>query len=458
MKFRWDKKYLHWGITAFLVIAASVCFYSLLFHGSNIRQGFKTFIAIAMPIIDGLILAYLLSPVLNAIERKLLYPLCEKLHLEINSQRRRGVFRTVSVVLTMLLVFIFLKSFFSMVIPQIIKSIQSIVLQFPSYVNTVSIWVEKMFEDNPDMETVVINLLDTYSAEINQWLNTTLLPQMNELLKTVSLSLISVVKALWNLIIGFVISIYVLMSKEKFAGQSKKIIYAFLDIKTANTLIHDLRFTHRTFSGFISGKILDSIIIGILCFFVTNIMKTPYAVLISVIIGITNIIPFFGPYLGAIPSAFLILMVDPLKCLYFVIFILILQQFDGNILGPKILGDSTGLTGFWVIFAITLFGGFFGILGMFIGVPVFAVIYAIFKANIERLLLSKGLPTMTDPYLKVGYINEDEFIDYTPEKKSTKSSFVLFDKKKRTENGQDSLVEGTSGDCRNCKYKNKEDS
>lgn len=432
MKFRWDKKYLYWGITAFLVIAASICFYSMLFHGNNIKEGFARFISIAMPIIDGLILAYLLSPVLNSIEKKLMYPICKKIDLKVDSKRKHKIFRSISVFLTMLLVYFFLKSFFSMIIPQIVNSIQSIVVQFPSYVQTINLWVQRLFEDNPEMEKLVINLLDTYSHEINQWLNTTLLPQMNELLKTVSLSLIGLFKALWNLTIGFIISIYVLISKEKFAGQCKKIIYAFFDIKTANTMIHDLRFTHKTFSGFISGKILDSIIIGILCFIVTNFMETPYAVLISVIIGITNIIPFFGPYLGAIPSAFLILMVDPLKCLYFVIFILILQQFDGNILGPKILGDSTGLSGFWVIFSITIFGGIFGILGMFIGVPVFAVLYAIFKANIERHLLNRGLPTMTEPYLKVGHINEDEFVDYTPGK-SDKSSFVLFDKKKKME-------------------------
>ena len=170
-----------------------------------------------------------------------------------------------------------------------------------------------------------------------------------------------------------------LASKERFAGQIKKVIYAVFERDTANITIRNFRFTHRTFIGFLPGKVIDSICIGILCFIGTSIMGTPYPALVSVIIGVTNIIPFFGPFLGAIPSTILIFVVDPmhpLNCVYFVIFVFVLQQFDGNILGPKILGDSTGLTGFWVIFAITLFGGLYGVLGMIVGVPIFAVIYA----------------------------------------------------------------------------------
>ena len=283
------------------------------------------------------------------------------------------------------------------------------------------VWVTNLLANNPDIESVVMDLFDKYSGELNDFLNLSVLPKMNEVIRNISLSFLSFLKTMWNLIIGFIISIYMMGSKEMFAGQAKKMVYGFFETDTANAVISDVRFTHKTFIGFISGKIVDSIIIGIICFVGTNIMGTPYAILVSVIVGITNIIPFFGPYLGAIPSALLIVMVTPIQCLYFIIFILILQQFDGNILGPKILGDSTGLSGFWVIFSITLFGGIFGILGMIAGVPVFAVIYAAIRAIINSLLAKKNLPTETTKYMDVGSIEGTEFIPYFPEEEKNGS-------------------------------------
>ena len=227
--------------------------------------------------------------------------------------------------------------------------------------------------------------------------------------------MIGIFKALWNLIIGFIISIYLLGSKEKFAGQAKKIVYAVLDRKTGNEMISNFRFIHSTFIGFIGGKIVDSILIGILCFCCTSIIGTPYAILVSMIIGVTNVIPFFGPWIGGIPSALLVLMVDPKQALYFGILIIFIQQFDGNILGPKILGDSTGLSGFWVIFAITIFGGLFGVLGMVVGVPIFAVFYAGVKSVVNRKLQKKNLPTDLSPYMTLGQIEESmAFTEYIP--------------------------------------------
>lgn len=412
MKFRIDKKYVRWGITAFLVIAASISFYYLLFHGSNISSGFQTFTKIAMPILDGLILAYLLNPVLNGVEKKCILPICEKMNIKLSNEKTKKKIRMLSIVLTIIIVGSFLYGFFAMIIPQLIRSIQSIIFQFPVYIDNLYIWIGKLLADNPYIESVFTDVFDTYSEQVNGFLNNSLLPKMNELIRSVSMSFLSFVLQLWNLIIGFIISIYILSSKELFAGQAKKIVYGIFETDMANAIIADVRFTHRTFSGFMVGKIIDSIIIGIICFAGTSLMGTPYAVLISVIIGITNVIPFFGPYLGAIPSALLILMVDPLQCLYFIIFILILQQFDGNFLGPKILGNSTGLSSFWVIFAITLFGGMFGVLGMVVGVPAFAVFYAAVKSLINHLLTRKELPTETEKYLKVGSIENKEFIPY----------------------------------------------
>lgn len=428
MKFRWDKKYLYWGVTAFLVICASICFYYMLFHSINIWSGFKTLTKITMPILDGFILAYLLAPILNHVEKKILYPayssIANKDKQDFSDKVKKNI-RKIGILITAILAVLFLYCFFSILIPQLLTSIENIILQFPYYIQNLNDWILGIFANNPDLEGVANSLLVRYSSKLEEWVTSNLIPQANSLLKFISTSLIgSVINlalALWNLIIGFIISIYLLDGKERFAGQGKKIIYACFHKDTANVFISNIRFIHRTFIGFIGGKIVDSIIIGILCYFGTNLIGTPYPVLVSVIIGVTNVIPFFGPYMGAIPSAILILMVDPLQCFYFIIFIFLLQQFDGNILGPKILGDSTGLNSFWVIFAITLFGGLLGVPGMVIGVPVFAVIYAGIRAVVHRRLEERNLPVSTDAYIKVRSIEDSgTFVKYEPHSRKKK--------------------------------------
>jgi len=432
MKFRIDKKNIQWGVTAFLVIGAGIILYYIIFHAASFNTRIQTAINIAMPIIDGMILAYLLTPVVNGLETRMLIPLFRKGNIELNAKNKKKM-RAVSIVLTLIIVFFVIYAFFAMVIPQLLKSIQSIIFQFPVYVNNLETFITKLLANNPDIDEFATGMLDKYSAQISDWLNNSVIPQMNGIIKSLSLSVLSFLKSIWNLIIGFIISIYILGSKEIFCGQAKKMVYAFFDRKTANSIINDFRFTHKTFSGFISGKILDSLIIGLICFPCITLMDMPYAVLISVIIGVTNVIPFFGPYLGAIPSAFLILLINPVKCLYFIIFILILQQFDGNFLGPKILGESTGLSGFWVIFSITIFGGLFGIFGMIIGVPIFAVFYAFVRKYTNSSLQKKGLPIKTDKYTQVEVItSENTFQELKEVPKERKDRLARFSKKEDT--------------------------
>ena len=437
MKINIDKKHISLGITSFLVVASSICFYYLLFHGDRVLGKINAILVIASPVIYGIILAYLLTPIVNTIEKKLLSPLFTK-SSEMNSTKKKWM-RFLSVLMTVIIVILFIYGFFSILIPNVISSVKSISFAFPIYVNNLMHFADKYFEANPDIEALFNQLVSTYSVEIDKYLNNTIIPQMESLLKTVSLSLISVLKAMWNLIIGLIISIYVLCSKEIFAGQSKKIIYAIFSTKTANSLIKDFRFISDTFIGFISGKIVDSIIIGIICFIGTSLLKIPYALLVSVIVGITNIIPFFGPYLGAIPSAILILMINPIKCITFIIFILILQQVDGNVIGPKILGQSTGLSGFWVIFSITIFGGLFGFLGMIIGVPFFAVVYAMTRRIIDRMLKKRNLPISTSEYMDLDHIdenNENTFIEKN--NNETKRFFKISFKKKPSQQENES--------------------
>ena len=432
MKFKLNNKYFRWGLTAFLVIVASICFYYLMFHGSKLKAGIGMVVDILMPVVMGFITAYLLTPVLNYVEYHILLPFCNKIKIK-ESKRRESVIRGIGILITAFLFFSLIYVLIAMLLSQIVPSIANIISNFDTYINNITKWLNAILEDNPDLGNFVINMFSKYSTDLEKWLNDTVLTKTSILIKTVSLSIINVFSVLWDFIIGFIIAIYVLASKEKFAGQAKKIAYAVFERVTANTLIKNFRFTHKTFIGFISGKILDSIIIGLLCFIGTTFLQTPYAALVSVIIGVTNIIPFFGPFLGAIPCSVLIFVVDPLhplNLLYFIIFILILQQIDGNIIGPKILGGSTGITGFWVIFSISLFGGLFGVLGMIIGVPIFAVIYAAVKSLVNTALLKKGMPDDTAHYLNVGSVDEEGFHEYIPEAKQLKKATNSKSKKK----------------------------
>ena len=420
MKFRFEKKYVYWGVTAFLVIAASLIFYYFLFHMNNVRAGFRTFTKTCMPIIDGLVLAYLMTPLVNHMERDFFIPLCKRVNLNTESAKAKKRMRLLSALITVIFVFVLIYLLCASIIPQLIVSIQNIALQLPVYAANLQDWIQKLLENNDDLAGIVTSLINQYSNELEDYLNSKLVPQLNVILTQFSSSIFSSMLGLlvtaWNLLIGLIISVYLLFSKESFAGQSKKIIYAIWEEETANKLISNIRFVNATFGGFINGKLVDSLIIGLICFIGMTLLQLPYPVLISVIVGITNIIPFFGPYLGAIPSIVLILMVNPKQALYFAIFVLVLQQFDGNFLGPKILGNKTGLSSFWVIFSITLFGGYWGILGMAIGVPVFAVIYAGIKALVNQQLVKRGFSTNTKDYMFLSEIKDNHFVELSPPK------------------------------------------
>ena len=222
---------------------------------------------------------------------------------------------------------------------------------------------------------------------------TNVLPILGNVLKVVASSI-------WNIVLGLIVSIYLLIDKEKFCALSRKITCALFNEEHSQVAIDLAHRTNDTFGKYLSGKIIDSAIIGILTFIILTIFKMPYTILISVIIGITNIIPFFGPFFGAIPSFVIIMFVSPVKALWFLLIILIIQQLDGNVIGPKILGDSIGISAFWILFALLVAGKILGLVGMIIGVPLFAIIYSIIKDITESKLRKKGLPTETSDYMK----------------------------------------------------------
>lgn len=405
MKIKFEKKYVEIGIITFFVIAASLLFYYFLFHHTTLFLAISNVIKIIAPIIYGFIFAFLMTPVLNFIEKKIIKVLFVKWKIDIIKKKK--MIRAISLILTIAFVIAVFYGFFYMVIPRVKDSIINIISQFDTYITNFEKWLDKFFSTNPNVAKNFDDFMDKYAPEISAFLQENVLGKIEVVVKSVSLNVLGVVKVLWNLIIGFIISIYVLASKETFAGQSKKIVYAIFQKKNANNIVEAGRFINKTFMGFISGKIIDSAIIGCLCFIGTTIIGTPHALLVSVIVGVTNIIPFFGPFLGAIPCILLILIIEPIQALYFILFILFLQQLDGNVIGPKILGDSTGLSGFWVIFAITLFGGLYGVGGMIIGVPFCAIVYAGVRMLVHNRLEKKSLNSETANYVTLEKVNED---------------------------------------------------
>ena len=402
------RNFLCWGLTALGVVICSIAFAFFLSHFQMVKEQAAEITGILMPIIYGGVLAYLMLPIYNRSKTWILKSLSKKVKSE---KRQMAIAKTGATAISLFVLVVIVAGLFWMVIPQIYSSILGLQASFEENMNNLALWLTKLLSDNPQLEQTVIPIYDQLSVQLENWLTTYLVPNASKLISGLSSGLLSVVNVLKNLLIGLIVMVYLLNIKETLTGQGKKIIYSILNLKNANRLIGQIRFVHKVFGGFITGKLLDSLIIGILCFIVMSVMDAvigmPYVLLISVIVGVTNVIPFFGPFIGAIPSGFLILLVSPIKCLYFLIFIFILQQFDGNILGPKILGDSTGLPSFWVLFSILLFGGLYGFVGMIIAVPVFAVVYSGVSSLVNRSLEKKELSLNTDDYVELTEIDEE---------------------------------------------------
>ena len=253
------------------------------------------------------------------------------------------------------------------------------------------------------------------------FINRQVMPNMNRIVQGLTDYLTGFISLIVNLFIGIIVSIYLLLSKEHFSGGAKKITYGFFKEETANQIIEDCRFIHKTFIGFLVGKIIDSIIIGFLCYIGTSFMGTPYALLVSVLVGVTNIVPVFGPYIGAVIGSLFILIIEPIEAVKFVLFVLVLQQLDGNVIGPMILGGSTGLSSFWVLFSIVLFGGLFGIPGMILGVPLFACFHAAVRRFNDALLKSRNLPTDQYTYSRMAYLKNGRPVSFEESREETEN-------------------------------------
>jgi len=406
------KKYLFIGITAFCVVAACILLFFILFKISSIFYHLGKILSYLMPIVYGIILAYLLLPLNNWLNEKFLKRFSKKMKKERTARRTAKILATT---ISILFALIIVAGLISLVAPQVYNSVMSIISTLPDKINDLKSWVNGVFDNHPYIQEFISSALVTVENYFKDLAtNGSFLNYTSDILSIATSGIKALVSLAENIIVGVIIAIYVLNSSKLFAAQAKKLTYSLFKVKTANSIIHNFRYTHKMIGGFINGRLLDSLIIGIICFICMAIFRMPYAVLISVIVGITNIIPFFGPFIGAIPSTLLILTVDPKKAFGFVIFIIVLQQFDGNILGPKISSNLTGLSGFWVMFSLLLFGGMFGVWGMLLGVPVFAVIKTLISEWIDRKLKRKHLPVTTCTYLTTGYVEpliSDDIVD-----------------------------------------------
>ena len=393
-------KYLYIGLACSVGVMLCIVFFFAIFRFDIIMQGLGTLKTILMPFVYGAVIAYLLAPICNRLEngtRKLL-----KDRVKERTAGRIASWTGIagSMIFGILVVYLLL----AMILPQVLISILGIVEILPGEVQKWAAWLEQFLADNQLLNGYVEQIGEVVYQRVTTWLDTKLLPSMQTIVTGVSAGVAGILTIIKNLFIGIIAAIYMLGRRKKFAAQGKKLIYSIFKVPVANDILHEVQYINHIFSGFINGKLLDSLIIGILCFVVLSLMKMPYTLLISVIVGVTNIIPFFGPFFGAIPSALIVLTVSPVQCIYFLIFILILQQFDGNILGPKILGDTTGISSFWVLFSILLFGGLLGFVGMIIGVPTFAVIYDLIKKWSNKHLRKKNLSTDTEIYQELASV------------------------------------------------------
>ena len=384
------------GLTVFLTVAAILLFYDTLF-GSRAAVIFgSTLMGALMPILYGAFIAYLLAPVVNFFERKLFPSQLERVRTE-GKLGARGP-RAVSLLLTWILICVFVYLLLSILLPELYRSLLQLIGNAENYYNIINGWVMNALDKNPSAEAWAMQLLQGYYNDLVKFTTEKIMPQAQQLFTALSCGIATALGFLKNLVVGIIVSFYLLATKERCAAHARKMIYGLFSSEKTYWVFRGIHKIDSIFSGFVRGKLLDSLIIGCICFIVCQILNMPYTPLVSVIVGVTNVIPFFGPFLGAVPSLFLILLVSPVQALYFFLFIILLQQVDGNIIGPKILGDKTGLSGLWVITAILVGGSFFGVAGMFFGVPVFACGYSLVNFLIRARLKKKGLPLKTRAY------------------------------------------------------------
>lgn len=416
-----NRPYISWGVTAFSVIVAALLVSFLINRFGEVSRFFASITKILMPVIYGFVMSFLMAPTYNAITGTLSGMISGETaadrkrwsSLSAEEQERRRKFggmvaRSVATLLCVIIILAILTALIAMLIPQLIQGVRELIRNLPENATSVSAVIHSsFFGGDEEMESMVLSIYDQIYSTLDNWITSDFMPNLNKYISQMTDGVVKILAVLKNFFIGLIVMAYGLNMKDLLSAQTKKMIYAFFPIRVANDIITEARFVKSVFSNFIVGKIIDSVIIGIICYICMSFMRMPYTLLISVFVGVTNVIPFFGPFIGAIPSALILLMTSPFYVLQFCIFILILQQFDGNILGPRILGSTTGVSSFWVLFSILFFGGMWGIVGMVVGIPTFAVITRLAERLIRHSLARRKLPVETEHYAELDSIEKE---------------------------------------------------
>ena len=412
------RKYFRIGLTVFITFVCCILFFFILLRFQGFTDIWKKIMATAQPIIIGLVLAYLLNPVMKFFERHILKWVKPRMKTE---KKAKKLSRALGVTCAILFLIIVIGLLIAAIVPSVINSVISLINTLPGNVNNFVDWLNEFTKGDNEIAKIIGENITKASDFVENWFTNKLLPQANTCITEITTGVISFVKGILNFAIGIIVAVYVMMIQETLTGQSKKIIYSIFNAKTGNIVIETVRKSNEIFGGFVTGKILDSAIIGVICYVGCCILRIPDAMLVAVIIGCTNVIPFFGPIIGAIPCLLLVVIQSPIHALYLFIFVIALQQVDGNIIGPKILGDSTGLSSFWVMFAILIAGGMFGFPGMVLGVPVFAVIYYIIRRLVAYALEKRELPVGTKEYIHMTSVDVGKgTLQYESRKKDIK--------------------------------------
>ncbi len=377
------------------MVALSLVMLGAVLYIHQIGEAVGAVLGALRPIFTGMVVAYLLTPIAKRLETLAARALART---RLTAGRAAKVSRAMGVVGSLLILVGLFAAFFSMLLPQLTRSLMGLANAIPDYFRDAEAQVLKWLEDDPQLRNFVETLLTKAYTGLTSLLNPQTINKVWDVVSNVTTSVLSVVSFLVDFLLGLVAAVYILWSRRKFLAQAKKLAAALFPPAVADRLFDVARRAHKTFSGYVVGTLTDALIVGVITYVVAQILRFPYAPIIATVVGCTNIIPILGPFLGAVPSAILILLVDPWKCLYFILFVIVLQQVDGNIIAPRIISGNTGLSGFWVLTAIAVAGSLFGLAGLVICVPVTAVLYSLVAEWVSRRLSKKGMPTDTKTY------------------------------------------------------------
>jgi len=406
--------YFKWGLTLAASLTSVAVILYVLLKAQTIHGVLGAIIGILAPFLYGIVIAYILRPVYNGC-MNLVTKNMKKMGVE-SAKMIRIVSSIVSIVVSLGLLIAVVAGIFVMVIPQLVSSIYEIITNTPTYGSHFLEWVQGLPFVNDTVKQLATEKAESFFGNFDTWTSKTALPYLKTLAVKLSAGIVGMISMLFDIFVGVIVCVYILIGKKKFASQGKKIVFSVFEPDNANTVINGMRYVDRVFTGYVSGNLIDAVIIAFITFIVMSLFNWPYALLISVLVGLTNLIPFFGPFIGAIPSTLLIITENPIAALYFVIFIIILQQIDGNVIKPKIFSEAVSIPSFWTLFAILVGGGMFGIVGLLLGVPVFTLIYTFIKWLVNRRLEAKDMPIDTAIYNNVkNYDEEKSELEFYPE-------------------------------------------